>query len=108
MAKQEIKDKEKITEDELNVMWLIYKDPTISQREIANSLGVSIGKVNYCLSALIEVGFVKLGNFSRSNSKMSYLYLLTPEGAKAKLLITQRFLKNKKLEYDKLHRYLYE
>lgn len=108
MAKQEIKDKDRITEDELHVMWLIEKDPTISQREIANSLGVSIGKVNYCLSALVEVGFVKLGNFKRSNSKMSYLYLLTPQGAKAKLLITQRFLKNKKQEYDKLYNFLNE
>jgi EPS-associated MarR family transcriptional regulator len=108
MTKQEKNNKDRVTEDELDVMWLIDKEPTISQRQMADSLGMSLGKINYCLSALVEVGFVKLGNFSRSNSKMSYLYLLTPEGAKAKLLITQRFLKNKKLEYDKLHRYLYE
>jgi len=57
---------------------------------------------------LDEVGFVKLGNFKRSNSKMDYMYLLTPQGLKAKLEITKRFLKNKQLEYDKLYNYLNE
>jgi EPS-associated MarR family transcriptional regulator len=89
-------------------MWLIDKEPTISQRQMANSLGMSLGKVNYCLSALVEVGFVKLGNFKRSRSKMGYLYLLTPHGLKAKIEITKRFLKNKQLEYDKLYNYLNE
>lgn len=108
MAKQEKNKKESITEDELDVMWLIEKDPTISQRQISVSLGMSLGKVNYCLSALVEVGFVKLGNFKRSSSKMGYLYLLTPQGIKAKLELTQKFIKNKQLEYDKLYNYLNE
>ena len=108
MAKQEKNNKDRVTEDELDVMWLIDKDPTISQRQMADSLGMSLGKVNYCLSALVEVGFVKLGNFKRSNTKTSYLYLLTPSGVKAKLEITKRFLKNKQLEYDKLYNYLNE
>jgi EPS-associated MarR family transcriptional regulator len=108
MAKQEKNNKDVVTEDELDVMWLIKKDPTISQRQIADLLGMSLGKVNYCLSALVEVGFVKLGNFQRSKSKMGYLYLLTPQGLKAKVEITQSFLKNKQLEYDKLYNYLNE
>ena len=108
MTKQEKNNKDRVTEDELDVMWLIDKDPTISQRQMADSLGMSLGKVNYCLSALVEVGFVKLGNFKRSNTKMGYLYLLTPSGVKAKLEITKRFLKNKQLEYDKLYNYLNE
>jgi len=108
MTKQEKNNKDVVTEDELDVMWLINKDPTISQRQMADSLGMSLGKVNYCLSALVEVGFVKLGNFKRSNTKMGYLYLLTPSGVKAKLEITKRFLKNKQLEYDKLYNYLNE
>jgi EPS-associated MarR family transcriptional regulator len=108
MGKQEKNNKDVVTEDELDVMWLIDKDPSISQRRIADSLGMSLGKVNYCLSALVEVGFVKLGNFQRSKSKMGYLYLLTPSGVKAKVEITKRFLKNKQLEYDKLYNYLNE
>ena len=108
MGKQEKNNKDVVTEDELDVMWLIDKEPTISQRQMADSLGISLGKVNYCLSALVEVGFVKLGNFKRSKSKMGYLYLLTPQGLKAKVEITQSFLKNKQLEYDKLYNYLNE
>jgi EPS-associated MarR family transcriptional regulator len=108
MTKQEKNNKDGVTEDELDVMWLIDKEPTISQRQMANSLGMSLGKVNYCLSALVEVGFVKLCNFKRSNTKMGYAYLLTPSGVKAKLEITKRFLKNKQLEYDKLYNYLNE
>jgi EPS-associated MarR family transcriptional regulator len=108
MVKQEMNIKDVVTEDELDVMWLIDKEPTISQRQMADSLGMSLGKVNYCISALVEVGFVKLGNFKRSKTKMGYLYLLTPNGANAKLEITKRFLKNKQLEYDKLYNYLNE
>jgi len=108
MTKQEKNNKDRVTEDELDVMWLIDKDPTISQRQMADSLGMSLGKVNYCLSALVEVGFVKLGNFRRSNNKLGYMYLLTPSGVNAKLEITKRFLKNKQLEYDKLYNYLNE
>jgi EPS-associated MarR family transcriptional regulator len=106
MKKKEKNNKDDVTEDELDVMWLIDKHPTISQRQMADLLGMSLGKVNYCLSALVEVGFVKLGNFNRSNSKMGYLYVLTTKGVKAKLEITQRFLKNKQLEFDKLYNYL--
>jgi EPS-associated MarR family transcriptional regulator len=108
MAKQKKYKKALVNEDELDVMWLIDKDPKISQRKMADSLNMSLGKVNYCLSALVEVGFVKLGNFKRSNTKMGYLYLLTPQGLKAKVEITKRFLKNKQLEYDKLYNYLNE
>ncbi len=108
MAKQELNDKNKITEDELDVMWLIHNDPKMTQREMADSLGLSLGKINYCLNALVKVGFIKLGNFQKSKSKIGYLYLLTPRGIKAKLEVTKRFLKNKQLEYDKLYNYLNE
>jgi EPS-associated MarR family transcriptional regulator len=106
MANQIKKDLMHITEDELDVMWLIHKEPETSQRQMADSLGLSLGKVNYCLSALADIGFLKLDNFKRSKSKASYVYILTPLGVKAKLVATKRFLKNKQLEYDKLYNYL--
>ena len=108
MTKQETEKNNSITEDELDVMWLIHNDPKMTQREMANSLGLSLGKVNYCLNALVKVGFIKLGNFKKSKTKIGYLYLLTPRGIRAKLEVTQKFLKNKQLEYDKLYNYLNE
>jgi EPS-associated MarR family transcriptional regulator len=76
--------------------------PHASQREIARHLGVSVGKVNYCLRALIEKGLLKIRNFQRSTKKVSYVYVLTPKGIEEKLDITYRFLKRKIEEYDAL------
>ena len=76
--------------------------PTLSQRELARDLGVSPGKVNFCLQSLIRVGLIKANNFRNSQNKLSYMYLLTPSGVEAKTSITLRFLKAKIREYEML------
>tara|TARA_B100000214_G_C23720130_1_gene513915 strand:+ start:387 stop:701 length:315 start_codon:yes stop_codon:yes gene_type:complete len=101
-------DKEKINEDDLKVLHLVHTNPEISQRGIAQRMGFSLGKVNYCIKALTEVGFIKLQNFSKSNNKSGYLYLLTSKGVKEKTNLTKRFLQKKQLEYEKLYNYFNE
>ena len=78
--------------------------PDISQRALAEELGISLGKTNYCLHALVEKGWVKAGNFSRSRQKRRYLYQLTPSGLAEKARITHRFLKRKMIEHKALTR----
>lgn len=92
------------SETHLKVLRLIEDNPSITQRELAQALGVSLGKANYCLRALIEKGFVKARNFSNSNNKRSYLYHLTPAGLEAKARISVQFLKRKMREYEQLKR----
>lgn len=84
------------------LMRLIEQQPDLSQRELAEALGVSVGKVNYCLRALIERGWIKANNFRNSQNRAGYLYLLTPEGIKQKAVLTKRFLKRKMAEYEQL------
>ncbi len=84
------------------VLRLLRENPELSQRELADALGVSLGATNYCLSALIDKGFVKLGNFSASGDKRRYAYVLTPRGLREKTALTGRFLKRKKAEYEAL------
>jgi EPS-associated MarR family transcriptional regulator len=79
-------------------------DPEISQRELAGELGISLGRVNYCLQALIEKGLVKAGNFRNSRNKKAYAYLLTPKGIEDKARITVQFLKLKLAEHEALTR----
>ena len=93
----------KINEDDLKVLHLVHSNPEISQRGIAQHMGFSLGKVNYCIKALTEVGFIKLQNFSKSNNKTGYLYVLTPKGIRKKTILTKRFLQIKQLEYEKLY-----
>ncbi len=81
---------------------LIEANPGISQRELARELGVSLGKVNYCLRALIDKGWVKAHNFRRNRNKLGYAYLLTPSGMKEKARLTVRFLRRKMAEYEAL------
>ena len=95
-----------ITEDQLDLMHIIEKDGKASQRQIAKNSGLSIGKVNYCLKALIDIGFIKMRNFSNSNKKLNYAYVLTPKGIKEKTIITKQFIIKKKQEYDKLNSYV--
>jgi EPS-associated MarR family transcriptional regulator len=95
-----------ITEDQLILMHLIEKDSNASQRLIAKNIGFSIGKVNYCLKALIDIGFIKINNFNNSNKKLNYAYILTPKGIQEKTAITKQFIIKKKQEYDKLNSYL--
>ena len=95
-----------ITEDQLDLMHIIEKDGSASQRLISQNSGFIIGKVNYCLKALIDIGFIKIHNFNNSNKKLNYAYILTPKGIQEKTVITKQFLIKKKQEYDKLNSYL--
>ena len=74
----------------------------MSQRELAEALGVSVGAANYCLKALVEKGWVKLENFQKNPNKLGYLYLLTPMGIAAKVQLTASFLRRKMAEYEAL------
>lgn len=76
--------------------------PGVSQRELARELGVSLGKINYCLRALVERGWVKARNFRNSNHKAGYLYVLTPKGIEEKVAVTSAFLRRKREEYELL------
>jgi len=81
---------------------LIEEHPHASQREIAASLGVSLGRVNYCLKALVGKGLLKIENFRKSGNKIGYLYLLTPKGIVEKTHLTEAFLRRKMAEYEAL------
>ena len=83
-------------------MRVIEANPTFSQREIARDLGISLGAVNYCVNALIGVGFVKVRNFRASDNKLRYAYFLTPRGAAEKASLTAAFLQRKVREYEYL------
>ena len=90
--------------DELDVALLrrLADSPQASQRELARDTGVSLGKINFALRALIDKGWVKAGNFSRNPHKLGYAYLLTPSGIEAKAQLTRAFLARKMREYDRL------
>lgn len=81
---------------------LVQEEPNISQREIAKELGISLGKANYCLKAVMERGLVKAKNFYKSENKRGYIYLLTNKGINEKARVTFRFLKYKMDEYEAL------
>lgn len=82
------------------LMQRLAQNPAATQRELALEMGVSVGKINYCLRALIEKGHVKLGNFRRNPDKGHYTYLLTPAGVEAKAWATVQFLRRKRAEYE--------
>ena len=84
------------------ILTLIEEYPEISQREISNRLGLSLGGVNYCIKSLVEKGWVKAQNFNHSKNKLSYMYLLTPLGFYEKIKITSAFLSRKMKEYEAL------
>jgi EPS-associated MarR family transcriptional regulator len=84
------------------VMRLLQANPDLTQRELAEQLGVSVSGLNYCLKALMEKGWVKMHNFSQSKNKFGYVYLLTPSGMAEKAALTSRFLKRKLEEYESL------
>ena len=86
----------------LGLLRLLDASPSRTQREMAHELGVSLGKANYVLRALLSMGFVKIQNFRSSSNKRGYAYLLTPEGVAAKAELTQQFLARKIVEYDTL------
>ena len=82
------------------ILKLVEANPEISQRELAEQLGISLGKANFCLKALIEVGMLKASNFKNSKNKLGYMYLLTPKGIEEKAKVTVRFLKKKLTEFE--------
>ena len=87
-------------EEVLRIFREIYKSPQMTQRELSSRLGISLGKINFLINALIERGFVKVENFRRSNSKSSYLYYLTPLGIEKKNRTAHLFLERKIREYE--------
>jgi EPS-associated MarR family transcriptional regulator len=80
----------------------LAEHPEASQREVARALGISLGKANYCLNALIEKGLLKVSNFRKSDRKLAYAYVLTPSGIEEKVNVTYAFLRRKVAEYDVL------
>ena len=94
------------SEECLELLHLMQENSNISQRELAKQSGLSLGKVNYCIKALVDIGYIKINNFKNSNSKLNYLYLLTPSGINNKAIIAKKFILQKQQEYDKLKSYL--
>ncbi len=95
--------KNKLKEDiHFRVLHLSEENPQINQREIASKLGVSLGRVNFLIKSLVEIGHIKLKNFDKNPNKLGYLYLLTPEGVLEKSNLTGQFIKRKIKEYKLL------
>lgn len=90
------------TELQFRVLRVLKANPHLSQRELSESLGVSLGGVNYCLNALVAKGFIKIQNFKNNQNKWVYAYLLTPQGLAEKTALTGSFLKSKMKEYEEL------
>ena len=93
-------------QDHFEVLRKIQKMPNSTQRELAEELGFSLGKLNYCLKALKKKGLVKIENFKKNPNKINYFYVLTPAGITAKTKLTLNFMKRKMKEYDELKREL--
>ena len=96
----------KNNQDHFEVLRKIQKKPNATQRELAEELGFSLGKLNYCLKALQKKGLVKIENFKRNPNKINYFYVLTPAGIAEKTKLTLNFMKRKMKEYDELKREL--
>ena len=95
-------------QDHFNVLRKINSKPKSTQRELANELGFSLGKLNYCLKSLKQKGLVKIKNFKRNPNKINYFYVLTPKGIAAKTKLTFNFMKIKMAEYDELKKEIKE
>lgn len=89
-------------ESHLKVLRLLESDPGLSQRDLSRALGISLGKTNYCMRALLDKGLIKMQNFRGSENKLGYVYLLTPAGITARAELTRSFLKIKMREYEVL------
>ena len=96
----------KNNQDHFDVLRKIQKKPHSTQRQLAEELGFSLGKLNYCLKALQVKGFVKFENFKKNPNKINYFYVLTPKGIAAKTTLTLNFMKRKMKEYDELKKEL--
>tara|TARA_B100001250_G_C19679034_1_gene735003 strand:+ start:458 stop:760 length:303 start_codon:yes stop_codon:yes gene_type:complete len=89
-------------QDHFDVLRRLQKNPEASQRELAEKLGFSLGKLNYCLKALQDKGLIKIENFKKNPKKINYIYVLTPKGIAEKTKLTINFMKRKMKEYDEL------
>ena len=92
----------KDNQDHFNVLRKIKSKPQSTQRELANELGFSLGKLNYCLNALKVKGLIKIRNFGKNPNKINYIYVLTPRGIAERTKLTLNFMKQKMQEYDEL------
>ncbi len=92
----------KVSEVHLRLLSLLEQNPAWTQRQLADALGVSLGKTNYCLRAFRDKGLVKWGNFSQNPNKLQYMHLLTPKGIAQKLQLTTHFLQRKEREFEEL------
>lgn len=92
--------------DQFELLRKIQKNPNFSQRELANELGVSLGKLNYCLKALKNKGLIKIQNFTKNPNKLNYIYVITPKGIAEKAKLTINFMKRKMQEYEDLKKEL--
>ena len=93
------------TANEDTLFWtlkVLQENPGVSQRTLAKEVGINVSTINFCLKALVEKGWIKMGNFSKNPDKLSYAYLLTPTGVTEKAVLTRRFLQRKMAEYEKL------
>ena len=95
-------------QDHLNLLRKIKKKPKSSQRQLAEELGFSLGKLNYCLNALKDKGLIKIRNFKKNPNKFNYIYVLTPRGIAAKTKLSINFMKMKMKEYDELKKEIEE
>jgi|TARA_B110000438_G_C15535056_1_gene530187 EPS-associated MarR family transcriptional regulator len=92
----------KNNQEDLDILLKLSKNPLSSQRKLASELGLSLGKLNYCLKALKEKGLIKIENFKKNPKKINYMYILTPRGIKEKTKLTLNFMKRKLVEYEEL------
>ena len=87
---------------------LLEKEPSLTQRQMAKEMGISLGKFNYCLKELVKKGFVKVDRFTSSENKAAYMYLLTPKGLEEKGRVTHGFLKRKMAEFEEIQQQIEE
>ena len=91
-------------QDNFNILRLIRKKPKVTQRELSNELGISLGKINFCLKELKKKGLIKISNFKKSKNKLNYIYILTPKGISEKTKLTLNFMQRKMKEYEELRK----
>ena len=89
-------------DNEYTLLKILKENPEMTQRQLSKELGLSLGKTNYVIHALVDKGWVKLSNFKRSDNKVGYIYLITPQGVTEKAILAQKFLKKKSDEYNRL------
>jgi len=102
MTKTSTSIDDSLNETDLKLMLEIEKNSSINQRALAKTFNTSLGKINYCIKALVGIGIIKLDNLSNAQNKVQYLYILTPQGIAAKTRLIKKFLKIKQQEYNNL------